>query len=100
MTSGLKRLAGLFARRKGECEELRELASLYLESEASDDISDELRQQLQSHLDACDNCESFVSSLRETIQILQNLPKQELPTELRRILLQIGKKPDSSSSQG
>ena len=100
MTSGLKKLAGLFAKRKGECEELRELASLYLESDASDGISDELRQQLQRHLEACDNCEAFASSLRETIQILQSLPKQELPTELRHTLLRIGKKPDSPSSQG
>ena len=69
-----------------ECEKFREMASLYLDQ----DLPEELRERIQFHLEACDNCEGFFATLQDTITMLQNLPRQEIPMELKRTLLEIG----------
>ncbi len=100
MAVGLKGLARLFGRGKGECEHLRELASLYLESEASNGMSDDVRARVREHLEGCTDCSAFYATLRETIQMLQSLPLQEIPQKLLNALLQIEKEQGSASSQG
>ena len=69
-----------------ECARYRKMASLYLEQ----DLPGELRERIQLHLEACDNCEGFFDTLQDTITMLQNLPRQEIPMELKRTLLEIG----------
>ena len=85
MTSGIQRLGKLFGRRGSECGKLRELFSLYLEEE----LSEEQREQIRRHLDMCENCTGFVATLQDTIAMLQSLPRQEIPQELKRAILRI-----------
>ena len=100
MAVGLKGLARLFGRGMSECEQLRELAFLYLESEASNGMSDDVRERVREHLEGCTDCAAFYATLRETIQMLQSLPRQEIPQQLLNALLQIEKEQGSASSQG
>ena len=72
------------------------MASLYLDGE----LSEEDRQQVAHHLEQCEMCSGFVSTLRETIDMLQKLPPQGIPQELKRTILQIGDEGTPSSSQG
>ena len=89
-------LARIFGRRKSECERLREMASLYLDGE----LSAEEHQQVEHHLEQCEMCVGFVSTLRETIDMLQKLPPQGIPQELKRTILQIGNEGDPASGHG
>ena len=45
------------------------------------------------------DCESFSSTLRETINMLQKLPPQGIPEELKRTILQISDEGDPTSGQ-
>ena len=78
-----------------DCEKLRELASLHLDGE----LSEGERRQLEFHLEQCEMCTGFVSTLRETIDMLQKLPPQGIPQELKRTILQISDEGTPSSSQ-
>ena len=86
MASGVKRLRMLLGGRDSECKRFREMASLYLEQ----DLPEDLREQIQHHLEACDNCEGFFATLQETITMLHTLPRQKIPEELKRTLFQTG----------
>jgi hypothetical protein len=44
-------------------------------------------------------CASFSSTLRETINMLQKLPPQGIPQELKRTILQISDEGDPASGQ-
>ena len=83
-------------RRSSDCEKLREMASLYLDGE----LSEEEHRQVEFHLEQCEICTGFVSTLRETIDMLRKLPPQGIPQELKRTILQIGDEGNPSSSQG
>ena len=83
MMFGMKRLSRLFGRRPSECHELRALASSYLE----EDLPADLRERLRLHLEWCENCGAFLATFRETIEMLQSLPRQKMPQELKRALL-------------
>ena len=72
------------------------MASLYLDGE----LSEEEHQQIEHHLAQCEMCTGFVSTLRETIDMLQKLPPQGIPQELKRTILQISDEGNPSSSQG
>ena len=72
------------------------MASLYLDGE----ISEEERRQIEHHLEQCEMCTGFVSTLRETIDMLQKLPPQGIPQELKRTILQISYAGNPSSSRG
>ncbi|MCZ6614848.1 MAG: zf-HC2 domain-containing protein [Chloroflexi bacterium] len=89
-------LSKIFRRSKSDCEKLREMASLHLDGE----LSEEERRQIEFHLEQCEMCSGFVSTLRETINMLQKLPPQGIPQELKRTILQIGDEGTPSSSQG
>ena len=89
-------LSKIFGRSKSDCEKLRELASVYLDG----DLSEEERQQIEHHLGQCEMCAGFVSTLRETIDMLRKLPPEGIPEELKRTILQITNEGDPASSQG
>ena len=71
------------------------MASLYLDGE----LSEEERQRVEHHLEQCEVCASFSSTLRETINMLQKLPPQGIPQELKRTILQISDERDPASGQ-
>ena len=77
-------IGGLFARNR-ECNEVRRRASDYLDS----DISEEDRQRILKHLDECENCPTFIESLRATISSLGSLPARAIPQRLKQKLLDI-----------
>lgn len=74
------------------CRELWERASEYLESA----LSQEEKEHIQHHLKECLGCRGFVSTLKDTISLLQSLPSSALPPELKQRLLQIHKEQPSS----
>ena len=78
-----------------DCEKLREMASLYLDGE----LSAEERRRVEHHLEQCELCTGFASTLRETIDMLQKLPPQGIPQELKRTILQISDEGDPASGQ-
>ena len=84
MATGIMRLRKLLGR-ASECERFREMASLYLEQ----DLPEDLREQIQDHLKACENCEGFFATLQETITMLHTLPRQKIPEELKHTLFEI-----------
>jgi hypothetical protein len=55
---------------KTECDEVRELLSPYLDGELD---SDE-RQRVDSHIESCQSCREALSSLRETVSLIQSMP--------------------------
>ena len=67
--------------------ELRKRASDYLEA----DISEGEREHILKHLEECENCTSFVETLRSTIAMLRDLPTRAMPTNLKDRLFQIPK---------
>lgn len=86
MSFGPFRILRLFAR-GSECAELRKRASDYLEA----DISEQERERIRQHLEECENCKSFVETLRSTIAMLGDLPSRAIPQYLKDKLLQIPK---------
>lgn len=77
-------IGGLFGRNR-ECDEVRKRASDYLDS----DISEEDRQRILQHLNECENCPTFVETLRATISSLGSLPSRAIPRKLKDSLLDI-----------
>ena len=77
-------IGGLFGRNR-ECNEVRRRASDYLDS----DISEEDRQRILKHLEECENCPTFIESLRATISSLGSLPARAIPQRLKQKLLEI-----------
>ena len=92
MLSGLFRRSRMMGHRR-DCAEVRKLASDYLEA----DISDEERERIRKHLEECENCSSFMETLRSTITMLRSLPSKAIPQNLKERLAQIPK--DQSGGQ-
>ncbi|MFQ5861314.1 MAG: anti-sigma factor family protein [Dehalococcoidia bacterium] len=62
-----------------ECQDVRELASDYLEEE----LSPTLVQRFASHLERCCPCRAFVQGLRSTVELLRTMPAKEPPPSFR-----------------
>jgi anti-sigma factor RsiW len=43
---------------------------------------------LEEHLDDCPPCRAFLESLRRTVDLTRELPKQKLPEEIRQELVE------------
>lgn len=67
-----------------DCPEVRKMASSYLDRDG--DISQEMIDELQQHLDDCQPCGAFVRTLQTTIDGLRGLPKESAPEELKEKL--------------
>jgi anti-sigma factor RsiW len=51
-----------------------------------DEVSTEMRSELQIHLRGCEHCEVTLSTTRKTIQIYRSHEVYEMPTGLRERL--------------
>ena len=51
-----------------------------------DDVSAQMRIQLQEHLNGCDHCEVTLSTTRKTIEIYRSHEVYELPDSVRQRL--------------
>lgn len=60
------------------CRELADILHDYLAQE----LADEQRARIQSHLDACPECVHFVQTYQLTIQVSRQLPPAPLPAEV------------------
>jgi anti-sigma factor (TIGR02949 family) len=63
----------------GDCSRLVALLTEYLEGRLSQD----LRSDLEHHLEGCPECVAFVRTFRSTVSLVQSLTEQDLPPELR-----------------
>jgi anti-sigma factor RsiW len=68
--------------RRRHCLELAERLSEYLD----DELTPELRREVEAHVRDCATCEEFVASLARTRDLGRWLPRLDLPEEhLRRL---------------
>jgi anti-sigma factor RsiW len=65
------------------CRELVELVTDYLE----DRLSPRDRARVEAHLAECDDCETYVEQMRQTIRVLGRLPEASLSSEAQDALL-------------
>lgn len=71
-----------------DCEETRRLGSDYLEN----GLSPKKRSLVQTHLDKCGPCRSFVDTLASTIGMLQSFPRANPPPSFKQSILERAKK--------
>ncbi|HXX71598.1 MAG TPA: sigma-70 family RNA polymerase sigma factor [Candidatus Acidoferrum sp.] len=73
--------------RRGRCKELFAQLSNYLDEELDDSLCDEL----EKHLDGCEPCQAFLSSLEKSIQLCRTAPNESpepgMTARLRRQLM-------------
>lgn len=65
-----------------ECKELFARLSEYLDGE----LTAELCQELQQHLEGCAPCKAFARTLRQTVDLCRQLPSRPLPEDVKREL--------------
>ena len=95
----IERLKGLlpFGSSEMSCIKLRQLASEYLDGE----LDARTLWRFRFHMERCDGCGAFVSTLRATIETLNSLPAEPAPVRLReRIASNLPGNPDGSSTSG
>jgi anti-sigma factor RsiW len=75
------RLIKFFGRRNemDECVEVRKLLSDLVDS----DLSESDLREVERHLSECEPCASFMITLRATIALLENTPKDNAPVGFR-----------------
>ncbi len=59
--------------------------SLYVDGE----LSDELCQQIEAHMDECENCRVVVNTLSKTVTLYHQLPAPEMPNAVRERLYKV-----------
>lgn len=64
------------------CSELLGDLSAYLDGEASDALC----QEIERHLESCDNCRVVVDTLRRTVELVRSQPEPGLPDGARERL--------------
>lgn len=60
------------------CRELFERLSEYVDGE----LSQEICQEIQRHMDGCDPCVAFAKTLKKTADLCRRLPSQPIPPEV------------------
>ncbi|HHZ00771.1 MAG TPA: DUF4349 domain-containing protein [Tissierellia bacterium] len=58
-----------------KCNEISDKLSLYIDNE----LSPEEMQQVEDHLNSCENCQKVLDEYKNLISVLQNLPEEEPP---------------------
>ena len=66
------------------CKKHFEKVSQYLDGELDAQTCEKIRQ----HLQECPECRHCVDSLKKTIDLCRNLPKEKVPPKMRRNLLE------------
>jgi anti-sigma factor (TIGR02949 family) len=65
------------------CEELLGSLSLYID----DELAPELCQELEKHLEGCDNCRIVLNTTKRTIELVHSpVEKSDLPDDVRERL--------------
>ncbi len=67
---------------KAHCLRILRQLSAYIDDELSGDICHEIRR----HLGACPNCETFVTSLRQTVSLCRHSPSPTLSAASRALM--------------
>lgn len=65
------------------CQELTELVTDYLE----DRLSSMDRLRFRFHIGMCRHCRAYLNQMKQTIRALGKLPAEEIPPEVRDVLL-------------
>ncbi len=60
------------------CRELFERLSEYVDGE----LSQEICQEIQRHMEGCDPCIAFAKTLKKTADLCRRLPSQPIPPEV------------------
>jgi anti-sigma factor RsiW len=60
------------------CRELFERLSEYVDGE----LSQEICQEIQRHMQGCDPCVAFAKTLKKTADLCRRLPSQPIPPEI------------------
>ena len=79
MSLPLHWLQRLFGRRGLDCNDIKDLSSDYVDECLSPTLGDRFRH----HLEGCEKCNAFVSTLRATILTLRDLPRRPVPPDLK-----------------
>lgn len=58
-----------------KCDEISDKLSLYIDNE----LSSEEMQQVEDHLNSCENCQKNLDDYKKLISVLQSLPEEEPP---------------------
>ena len=74
----VSRLIGMFKRHgmDDDCLEVRDRSSDFVD----EDVDDATGQRIRLHIGRCGPCNSFINTLRATVNLLRSTPKKE-PTE-------------------
>ncbi len=75
------RLFNIFKRREPEldCEHVHDMSSDFID----DDLTEEAKQNLASHLEWCPPCNAFINTLRATVGRLRSTPKEVPPDDFK-----------------
>jgi len=65
-----------------QCSQLLGSLSGYLDGEASEALC----QEIERHLEGCEDCRVVVDTLRKTVELVHNLPQPDLPDGARERL--------------
>jgi anti-sigma factor RsiW len=80
------------------CRELFERLSEYVDGE----LSQEICQEIQRHMEGCEPCVAFAKTLKKTADLCRRLPSQPIPPEvaadLRTVLAAHLPKPNPGTS--
>lgn len=66
-----------------QCQNLLGDLSAYLDGDASG----ELCAEIERHLEDCRDCRAVVDTLRKTLELVHDLPQQEIPQAVRARLM-------------
>ena len=81
---GSEMIRKLFGKHDLDCVEVRKLSSDYLEG----DLRPSLLERFQAHISACGPCRAMVDSMRSVMGMLADLPKAEVPPDLKRSIIE------------
>jgi len=57
----------------------------YLDGEAKEEIC----RVIEKHLESCDNCRIVIDTLKKTISLYHNSPREDVPNEVHRRLVKV-----------
>ena len=81
MVSRFKRM---FGRMKidNDCLEVRDLSSDYIDG----DLDEDIENRIKAHVGWCGPCNSFINTLKATVDLLRSTPRQDAPGDFRQRL--------------
>ena len=80
---GLKRIMGMLLKKEMTCRLVRELSSDHLEG----NLPPSFLERVQTHLERCRPCETFVKSLAATLKLLSDMGRKKSPESLKTSIL-------------